>query len=113
MDVNKNALRFIGQTTVEINKQMQLTIVIIKEDIQMLTSSSTASRLVRQLAQPRSETLSLSLSHPTLPSSLSIPFTSGFESASLISEDPASITDSSTNFSQVYSPSLILSETSI
>ena len=78
-----------------------------------MTSSSTASRLVRQHAQPRSETPSLSSSHPTLPSSLSIPFTSGFETATLISDDPASIADSAANFSQVYSPSSIPSTSSI
>ena len=51
------------------------------QELQSLTSSSTNSRLVRQQAQPRSETPSLSSSHPIIPSSLSIPFqvTSGFE----------------------------------
>ena len=80
-----------------------------------LTSSSTNSRLVRQQAQPRSNTPSLSSSHPTIPSSLSLPFqvTSGFESASLISEDPHTISDSAANFSRVYSPSSILSDSSI
>ena len=59
------------------------------QELQSLPSSSTNSRLVRQHAQPRSETPSLSSSHPTIPSSLSILFqvTSGFESASLLSED--------------------------
>ena len=55
------------------------------QELQSLTSSSTNSRLVRQQAQPRSEPPSLSSSHPTIPSSLSIPFqvTTGFETASL------------------------------
>ena len=80
-----------------------------------MTSSSTNSRLVRQQAQPRSDTPSLSSSHPTIPSSLSLPFqvTSGFESASLISEDPHTISDSAANFSRVYSPSSILSDSAI
>ena len=39
--------------------------------------------------------------------------TSGFESASLISEDPHTISDSAANFSRVYSPSSILSDSSI
>ena len=85
------------------------------QELQSLTSSSTNSRLVRQQAQPRSETPSLSSSHPTKPSSLSLPFqvTSGFESASLISEDPQTISDSAANFSGVYSPSSIRSDSSI
>ena len=80
-----------------------------------MTSSSTNSKLVRQQAQPRSETSSLSSSHPTIASSLSIPFqvTSGFETASLLSEDPQTISDSAANFSRVYSPSSILSDSSI
>ena len=41
------------------------------QEFQTLTSSSTNSRQVRQQAQPRSETASLSSSHPTIPSSLS------------------------------------------
>ena len=87
----------------------------LSQELSSLTSSSTNSRLVRQQAQPRSNTLSLSSSHPTIPSSLSIPFqvTSGFESASLISEDPLTISDSAANFSRVYSPSSILSDSSI
>ena len=50
-----------------------------------------------------------------MPSSLSLPFqvTSGFESASLISEDPQTISDSAANFSRVYSPSSILFDSSI
>ena len=82
------------------------------QELQSLTSSSTNSRLVRQQGQPRSETPSLSSSHPTIPSSLSIPFqvTSGFETASLLSEDPQTISDSAANFSRVYSPSSILSD---
>ena len=85
------------------------------QEIQSLTGSSTNSRLVRQQAQPRSETPSLSSSHPTMPSSLSIPFQvkSGFETASLLSEDPQTISDSAANFSRVYSPSSILSDSSI
>ena len=85
------------------------------QELQSFTSSSTNSRLVRQQAQPRSETPSLSSSHPTIPSSLSLPFqvTSGFESASLISEDPRTISDSAANFSRVYSPSSIRSDSSI
>ena len=80
-----------------------------------LSSSSTNSRLVRQQAQPRSNTPSLSLSHPTIPSSLALPFqvTSGFESASLISEGPHTISDSAANFSPVYSPSSILPDSPI
>ena len=85
------------------------------QEPQSLTSSSTNSRLVRQQAQPRSEARSLSSSHPTIPSSLSIPFqiTSGFETASLLSEDPQTISDSAANFSRIYSPSSILSDSSI
>ena len=85
-----------------------------QRELSSLTSSSTNSRLVRQ-AQPRSDTASLSSSHPTIPSFLSLPFqvTSGFESASLISEDPQIISDSAANFSRVYSPSSILSDSSI
>ena len=84
------------------------------QELQSLTSSSTNSRLVRQQAHPISETPSLSLSHPTIPSSLSIPFqiTSGFETASLLSEEPQTISDSAANFSRVYSPSSILSDSS-
>ena len=85
------------------------------QELQSLTSSSTNSRLVRQQAQLRSEPPSLSSSHPTIPSSLSLPFqiTSGFESASLLSEDPQTISDSAANFSRVYSPSSIRSDSSI
>ena len=85
------------------------------QELQSLTRSSTNSRLVRQQAQPRSETPSLSSSHPTKPSFPSLPFqvTSGFESASLLSEDPQTISDSAANFSRVYSPSSILSDSSI
>ena len=85
------------------------------QELQSLTSSSTNSRLVRHQAKPRSETPSLPSSHPTIPSSLSIPFqvTSGFETASLLSEDPQTISDSAANFSRVYSPSSILSDSSI
>ena len=85
------------------------------QELQSSTSSSTNSRLVRQQAQPRSETLSLSSSHPTMPSSLSIPFqvTSGFETASLLSEDPQNMSDSAANFSRVFSSSSILPESSI
>ena len=85
------------------------------QELQSLTSSSTNSRLVRQRAQPRSETHSLSSSHPTIPSSLSLPYqvTSEFESASLLSKDPQTILDSTTNFSRVYSPSSIRSDSSI
>ena len=63
------------------------------QELQSLSSSSKNSRLVRQLAQPRSEFPSLSSSHPTIPSSLSLPYqvTSGFESASLLSEDPQTL----------------------
>ena len=87
----------------------------ISQELQSLTSSSTNSRLTRQQAQPRSETPSLSSSHSTIPSSLSLPFqvTSGFESASLISEDPQTISDSAANFSRVYSPSSTRSDSSI
>ena len=62
----------------------------LSQETSSLTSSSTNSRLVRQQAQPRSDTPSLSSTHPTIPSSLSLLFqvTSGSESASLISEDP-------------------------
>ena len=79
------------------------------QELQSLTGCSTNSRLVRQQAQPRSETPSLSSSHPTIPSSLSLPFqvTSGFESASLLSEDPQTISGSAANFSRVFSPSSI------
>ena len=85
------------------------------QELQSLTSSSTNSRLVRQQAQPRSATPSLSSSHPTIPSSLLLPFqvTSGFETASLLSEDPQTISDSATSFSRVYSPSSIRSDSSI
>ena len=85
------------------------------QELQSVTSSSTNSRLVRQQAQPRLDTPSLSSSHPTLPSSLSLPLqiTSGFETASLLSEDPLTISDSAANFSQVYSPSSIKSNSSI
>ena len=85
------------------------------QELQSLTSSSTNSRLVRQQAQPRLDTPSLSSSHPTIPSSLSIPFqvTSGFETVSLLSEDPQTISDSAANFSQVYSPSSIQSNSSV
>ena len=84
------------------------------QELQSLTSSSTNSRLVRQQAQPRLDTPSLSSSQPTIPS-LSLPFqiTSGFETASLLSEDPITISDSAANFSQVYSPSSITSNSSI
>ena len=87
----------------------------LSQELSSLTSSSTKSRLVRQQAQPRSKTPSLSSSHPTIPSSLSLPFqvTSGFETASLILEDPHTISDSAANFSRVYSPSSILSDSSI
>ena len=87
----------------------------LSQELSSLTSSSTLSRLVRQQAQPRSDTPSLSSSHPTIPSSLSLPFqvTSGFESASLLSENPHTISDSAANFSLVYSPSSILSDSSI
>ena len=85
------------------------------QELQSLTSSSTNSRLVRQQAQPRKDTPSLSSSHPTIPSSLSLPFqvTSGFETASLLSEDPQTISDSAANFSQVYSISSKQSKSSI
>ena len=87
----------------------------LSQELSSLTSSSTNSRLVRQQAQPRSNTPSLSSSHPTIPSSISLSFqvTSGFESASLISEDPHTISDSAAKFSRVYSPSSILSDSSI
>ena len=87
----------------------------LSQELQNPTSSSENSRLIRQQAQPRSETPSLSLSNPTIPSSLSLQFqvTSGFESASLLSEDPPTITDSAANFSRVYSPSSISSDSSI
>ena len=73
------------------------------QELHSLTSSRTNSRLIRQQAQPRSETPSLSSSHPTIPSSLSLPFqaTSGFESASLLSEDPQTTSESAANFSRV------------
>ena len=89
--------------------------LILSQELSSLTSSSTNSRLVRQQAQPRSNTLSFSSSHPTIPSSLSLPFqvTSGFESASLISEDSHTISDSAANFSRVYSSNSILSDSSI
>ena len=82
----------------------------ISQELQSLTSSSTNSRLLRQHAQPRLDTPS----QPTIPSSLSLPFqiTSGFETASLLSEDPATISDSAANFSRVYSPSSIASNSS-
>ena len=85
------------------------------QELQSLTSSSTNSRLLRQHAQPRLDTSSLSSSQPTIPSSLSLPFqiTSGFETASLLSEDPVTISDSAANFSRVYSPSSIASNSSI
>ena len=85
------------------------------QELQSLTSSSTNSRLVRQQAQPRLDTPSLSSSPPTIPSSFSLPFqmTSGFETASLLFEDPITISDSAANFSQVYSPSSITSNSSI
>ena len=87
----------------------------LSQELSSLTSSSTNSRLVRQQTQPRSNTPSLSSSHPLIPSSLSLAFqvTSGFESASLISEEPHTISDSAANFSRVYSPSSILSDSSI
>ena len=83
--------------------------------LQSLNSSSTNTRLVRQHPQPKSETPYLSSSHSTKPSSLSLPFqvTSGFESASLLSEDPQTTSDSAANSSRVYSPSSILSDSSI
>ena len=70
------------------------------QELQSLTSSSTNSRLLRQHAQPRLDTFSLSSSQPTIPSSLSLPFqiTSGFETASLLSEDPVTISDCAANF---------------
>ena len=85
------------------------------QELQSLTSPSTNSRLLRQHAQPRLDTSSLSSSQPTIPSSLSLPFqiTSGFETASLLSEEPATISDSAANFSRVYSPSSIASNSSI
>ena len=85
------------------------------QELSSLTSSSTNSRLDRQQAQPRSETPSLSSSHPTIPSSLSLPFqvTSGIETASLLSEDPHNISDSAANFSRVYTPSSKSSDSSI
>ena len=85
------------------------------QELQSLPSSSTNSRLIGQQAQPRSETLSLSSSQPTIPSPVSLPLqiTSGFESASLISEDPQTISDSAANFSRVYSSSSIRSDSSI
>ena len=39
--------------------------------------------------------------------------TSGFETASLLSEDPQTISDSAANFSRFYSPNSILSDSSI
>ena len=85
------------------------------KELQSLTSSSTNSRLVRQHAQPGLETPPLSSSHPTIPSSLSLTFqvTLGFESTSLLSEDPQTISDSAANFSPVYTPCSILSDSSI
>ena len=85
------------------------------QELQSLTSSSTNSRLLRQHAQPRLDTSSLSSSQPTIPSSLSLPFqiTSGFETASLLSEEPVTISDSAAIFSRVYSPSSIASNSSI
>ena len=73
----------------------------LSQVLSSLTSSSTNSRLFRQQAQPRSDTRSLSSSHPTIPSFLSLPFqvTSGFESASLLSGNPHTISDSAANFS--------------
>ena len=61
------------------------------------------------------ETPSHFSSHPTIPSSLSLPFqvTSGYESASLLSEAPQTISDSAAIFSRVYTPSSILSDSSI
>ena len=44
------------------------------QELQSLTSSSTNSKLLRQRAQPRLDTSSLSSSQPTIPSSLSLPF---------------------------------------
>ena len=87
----------------------------LSQDLQTSSSSSTNSRIVRQQAQPRSDTPSLSSSNPALPYSLSLPFQviSGFESASLISEDPQTISDSAANVSRVYSPSSIPSDSSI
>ena len=84
------------------------------QELQSLTKSSTNSKLVRQQAQLRLDTSSLSSSQPTIPSSLSLPFqiTSGFETASLLSEDPITISDSAAIFSQVYSPSSITSNSS-
>ena len=86
-----------------------------QKNSQEFSSSSTNSRLLRQHAQPRLDTSSLSSSQPTIPSSLSLPFqiTSRFETASLLSEDPITISDSAANFSQVYSPSSIASNSSI
>ena len=85
------------------------------QELQSLTSSSTNSELLRQHAQPRLDTPSLSSSQPTIPPSLSLPFqiTSGFETASLLSVDPITISDSAANCSQVYSPSSITSNSSI
>ena len=83
------------------------------QELQSLTSSSTNSRLVRQQAQPRLDTPSLSSSQPTIPSSLSLPFQITFETASLLSEDPRTISDSAATFSQVYSPSSITSNSSV
>ena len=85
------------------------------QELQSLTSSSTNSRLLRQHAEPRLDTSSPSSSQPTIPSSLSLPFqiTSGIERASLLSEDPVTISDSAANFSRVYSPSSIASNSSI
>ena len=87
----------------------------LSQELQNSTNSSENSRLIRQQAQPRSETPSLSLSNPTIPSLLSLPFqiTSGFESAALLSEDPPTITDSAANFSRVYSIRSISSDSSI
>ena len=87
----------------------------LSQELQTSTSSSANSRLVRQQAHPRSETPSLSSSKPIIPSSFSLPFqvTSGFKSPSLLSEDPPTIADSAANFSRVYSPSSIPSDSSV
>ena len=85
----------------------------LSQELSSLTSSSTNSRLVRQQAQPRSETPSLASSHPTIPSSLSLQLQVTFESALFIPEDIQTISDSAANFSRVYSPSSIRSDTSI
>ena len=85
----------------------------LSQELSSLTSSSTNSRLVRQKTQPRSETPSLSSSHPTIPSSLSLQFQVTFEPALLIPENIQTISDSAANFSRVYSPSSIRSDASI